>query len=193
MVIAEHLGVAATAIINSLSPAVIAPAGATISIVGGNIPRSQATTDLTTPLSTGVMRVTPVYLQAGQVVTNISFCSAAQAATATIANWWFALYSPALALLRQTADQTTGAWAANTIKTLALSSPYTIATAGNYLAAIMFKTSGTCPTLWGVNAGNAAIMANSQNGTSSGSLTTTAPDPAGALTEDIKVPWVELT
>ena len=48
----------------------------------------------------------------------------------TPTNWWFALYddSATPALLRQTADQTSTAWAANTAKTVAADSP------ANYLA-----------------------------------------------------------
>jgi len=73
-------------------------------------------------LVTQVMTSVPIYLHAGDVITNISFRSGATAAN-TPTNWWFALYSKAAtpALLAQTADQLTAAWALNTTMTKALS------------------------------------------------------------------------
>ncbi|HET6353389.1 hypothetical protein, partial [Streptomyces sp.] len=63
-------------------------------------------------LATGVMTSVPIYLQAGDVITNLSFRSGATAAGTPTA-WWFALYSDAAtpALIAQSADQTTTAWA----------------------------------------------------------------------------------
>lgn len=67
-----------------------------------------------------------VVLPAGVPVTNIAFCS--QAAAVTPTNQWFAIVSAAAgnAIRAKTADDTTTAWGATTIKSLAISGgPYT--------------------------------------------------------------------
>jgi hypothetical protein len=73
-------------------------------------------------LATGVMTSVPIHLRSGDVVTNISF-GPARPRPGTPTNYWLALYDSAAtpALLAQSADQTSTAWAANTTKTLALS------------------------------------------------------------------------
>jgi alpha-D-ribose 1-methylphosphonate 5-triphosphate synthase subunit PhnH len=93
-----------------------------------NLPR-MGLDDIAAALTTQVMTSVPLWLNAGDVVTNLSFLSGATAAN-TPTNWWFALYSTAAtpALLAQTADQTTGAWAADTWKTVALQTVQRIAT-----------------------------------------------------------------
>lgn len=127
-------------------------------------------------LATGVMTSVPIKLVAGDVVTNLTFRSGATAA-GTPTNWWFALYSNAAtpALLAQTADQTTTAWAANTTMTKALATAQTIAETGIYWAAIMV-TATTVPTLIGTVCMAAVITGERNLSQSSGSaLTTTAP------------------
>lgn len=131
-------------------------------------------------LTTQVMQSAALYLQAGDLVTNLTFKSGSTAA-GTPTNWWFALYddSATPALLAQSADQTTGAWAANTAKTLALSAPVTIARSGIYYAALMVKAT-TPPSLLGAGtvagaasgfvAGDLVLAQNS-----GASLTATAP------------------
>lgn len=170
---------------------VIASGGSTV--ISGNMSRHAALTDLTL-LTSAALRVTPVYLIQGQVVTNISFCSGGTAIN-TPANWWFALYSIlGAALLAQTADQTSTAWAANTIKTVALTAAQTIGTTGIYIVGIMVKGAATC-TLFGRAAGHAVLTpAGSYNGTTADSgLTATAPALVGAVTGAVGQPWCELT
>jgi hypothetical protein len=91
----------------------------------------------TASLTTQVMTSVAIPLEVGDVVTNLTFVSGATAA-GTPTNWWFALYdtSATPALIAQTADQTSTAWAAHTAKTVALSAAYTVTTAGIYYAAI---------------------------------------------------------
>ncbi len=145
-------------------------------------------------LTTQVMTSVPIYLAAGDVITNISFRSGATAAD-TPTNWWFALYSNAStpALLAQTADQTTGAWAANTTKTVALASAQTITASGIYWVGIMVKAT-TPPTLLGC-VGAPAIATGERNlSQSSGSgLTTTAPATITSVTAKQFIPYVLLT
>ena len=94
-------------------------------------------------LTTQVMTSVPIYLYEGDLVTNLTFVSGVTAAN-TPTKYWFALYSNAgvPALLAQTADQTTTAWAADTAKTLPLAAPVRITKSGIYWAAIMVKATG---------------------------------------------------
>jgi hypothetical protein len=145
-------------------------------------------------LTTEVMTSVPIYLHAGDVVTNLSFRSGATAA-GTPVNWWFALYSNAAipALLSQSADQTSTAWAANTTKTLALAAAQTITVSGVYWAAIMVKAT-TVPTLLGC-VGAAAIVTGERNlSQSSGSaLAATAPATIATPTAKQFIPYVVIT
>jgi hypothetical protein len=110
-----------------------------------------AIADLTAALATGVLRLFAVGLQAGDVVTSVVFRSGAQA-MATPTNWWFGLFDSSRVALRLTADQLTAGWAANTTKSLALSSTYTVPSTGLYYIGAMVKAT-TVPSLLGVTLG----------------------------------------
>ncbi len=149
-------------------------------------------------LTTQVATAAALYLEAGDVVTNLTFCSATTAA-GTPTNWWFALYSTAAtpALLGQTADQTTTAWAANTAKTVALAAPYTVTTTGIHYAAVMVKAT-TPPTLLGASlhgpAAGAVVTGQKVLAVTSGtSLTDTAPATLATPTMVGTVPYVVAT
>lgn len=149
-------------------------------------------------LTTQIMTAVAIPLEAGDVVTNLTFCSATTAA-GTPTNWWFALYSTAAtpALLGQTADQTSTAWAANTVKTVALAAPYTVLTTGVYYAAIMVKAT-TVPTLLGasLNANASAAIITGQKvlaNTSGATLTDTAPATIATPTTVATVPYCVAT
>lgn len=145
-------------------------------------------------LATGVMTSVPIYLAAGDVITSISARSGATAA-GTPTNYWFALYSTAAtpALLSQSADQTSTAWAANTTKTLALGAVQTISTSGIYWVGIMV-TATTPPTLLGTVTAPAIVTGERNLSQSSGSsLTTTAPATIATPTAKQFVPYVVLT
>jgi hypothetical protein len=111
-------------------------AGDAAQLPAGGVPSGTLRTNLADRLSVGgnlsalttqVMLSVALPLEAGDVVTNLTFVSGDTAA-GTPANWWFALYDTAAtpAKIAQTADQTSTAWAANTVKTVALSAPYTV-------------------------------------------------------------------
>jgi hypothetical protein len=163
-----------------------------------NLRRNQCVSNVSA-LTTQVMTSVALYLREGDVVTNLTFVSATTAA-GTPTNWWFALYSPAAtpALLGQTADQTSTAWAANTAMTKALASPVTISTTGWHYAAIMVKAT-TPPTLAGVALQNAvesgAIITGEKvlSQTSGSSLTDTAPATIATPTTIAGVPLVIAT
>jgi hypothetical protein len=107
--------------------------------------------------ATGVAHATAIPLQAGDVVTSITFVTGATAAATPTAGF-VALYSSAStpALLAQSADFGSTARAANTAYTIPLASAVTITDAGLYYISISF-TAGTVPTLRGLSTGNAVM------------------------------------
>jgi hypothetical protein len=163
-----------------------------------NLRRNQCVSNLSA-LTSGVMTSVALFLREGDVVTNLTFVSATTAAGTPTA-WWFALYDTAStpALLGQTADQTTTAWAANTAMTKALSSPVTISTTGIHYAAVMVAAT-TAPTLAGVALHNAVESGAIITGekvlarTSGSSLTTTAPSTIASPTTVATIPLVIAT
>lgn len=171
--------------------------GSPTGLLRANLRRTECGGNLAA-LTTQVMTAVALYLEAGDVVTNLTFCSATTAA-GTPTNWWFALYSTAAtpALLGQTADQTSTAWAANTAKTVALATPYTVTTTGIHYAAIMVKAT-TPPTLLGasLNANASGAVVTGQKvlaNTSGSSLTDTAPATIATPTTVGTVPYVVAT
>lgn len=127
-------------------------------------------------LATGVMTSVPIFLVAGDLITNLSFVSGATAAGTPTA-WWFGLYDTQAtpALIAQTADQTTTAWAANTVKTVALATAYRVVKTGLHYAAINV-TATTVPSLLGTVGVKPVVTGERNLSQSSGSgLTTTAP------------------
>lgn len=145
-------------------------------------------------LTTQVMTAVPVALVAGDVITNIS-CQAGATAAGTPTNYWFALYDyqATSALLAQTADQTTTAWAAFGVKTLALATAQTITKTGVYWVAIMVKAT-TVPTLMGSIAVKPIVTGERNLAVTSGaSLTTTATATLASPTVANFAPYVVLT
>lgn len=128
-------------------------------------------------LADGIMTAVRLPLVQGDVVTNLTFVSGT-ATSGTEANWWYALYDTASTpnLIAQTADQTTGDFAASTAKTLALSSAYTVAKTGVYWAAIMVHCSAGTPVSLLGTVGAKPVVTGEQNLAvrSGGSLTTAA-------------------
>lgn len=162
-----------------------------------NLPRWSVSADLAA-LTTQIMTSTPLFLRKGDLVTNLSFMSGGTAA-GTPTNWWFALYNTATtpALIAQTADQLTAAWAANTVKTLALSAPYTVTADGIYWPGVMVKAT-TVPTLAGAPTVRtpAAAPVFATDGeqplaqTSGSALVGTAPATIATPTTVATIPWV---
>ncbi len=168
---------------------------------GGNVRRETipqgrfgAVSDLAA-LTTQVMLSAAIVLQKDDLVTSLTFRSGGTAAN-TPTNWWFALYSSAAtpALLAQTADQTSTAWAADEEKTVALATPQRIATAGVYYASIMMKA--TAPvSLAGIAVDHAELSTGILTGqkllacTSGAALTATAPATIATPTAVVNVPY----
>jgi hypothetical protein len=134
-------------------------------------------------LSTGRLTLVGIMLPAGLTITSISFMSRTTALSVGT-NQWFALFNNAASpvLLRQTADDTSTAWAANTVKTLNLSSTFTTTYSGLHYLGVMVAAT-TVPTLAGVSAAASAFAALAPvlNGTSTTGLTTPASFTSPAL------------
>lgn len=124
--------------------------------------------------ATGVMCSVALYLQDGDLISNLTFISAGTAA-GTPTNQFAALYSGAGALLAQSADKLTEAWAADTAKTFALATAQRVTKSGIYYAALSVAAS-TVPTLVG-SLGAKPVLTGESNlaQTSGSSLTGTAP------------------
>jgi len=158
--------------------------------VRSNIPVWACVSDLAAT-GTGVAIGTWVFLRAGDVVTSLSFV-AGNTALASGTAGWHALYDSTGALLRQSAAQGATAWAANTARKLALTSPYTITTDGWYIVATS-TTASTVQTLIGcapiVTATGAAFTGSLPLGFTFGSATgDVAPATTGTRTAVAKCP-----
>lgn len=162
--------------------------------------REDVTTDVAATLVTTEVTLVAVALFAGDVITKIAVKSGATAANTPL-NQWFALYSAA-ALLGQTADQTTTAWGANTVKDLSLVTAVTIATTGIYYVGIGVKATAvpSLPSkvlpLAGVSVGLLAGQATLAQITSGAALTGTAPagpiSGLASIAASVNVPYVVL-
>lgn len=160
-----------------------------------SLDQNELVTD-TAALTTQVMTSVWVPWQTGDLITNVTFMSGATAA-GTPTNWWFALYNGAGTLLAQTADQLTAAWAADTVKTLALATAQRPTAAAGVYAAIMVKAT-TVPTLVGRTLARAACAGAILSGpvlaqTSGSALTTTAPGTIASPTTVATIPFCVLS
>lgn len=136
----------------------------------------------TAALSSGRLTLQAIYLPAGTTINSISFWSATTAG-ATLTNQLFGLYDQNLNLLRSSTNDTSTAWAANSRKTLSLTSAFTTTYSGLHYLGIMVAAT-TVPTLKGNTArtgGQLNAGAPSTGGTSTTGLTTALPATAAAL------------
>ncbi|GAQ52066.1 hypothetical protein [Streptomyces acidiscabies] len=124
--------------------------------------------------ATGVMCSVALYLQDGDVISNLTFVSAGTAG-GSLTNQIAALYNGAGALLAQSADKTSEAWAADTAKTFALTAPVRVTKSGVYYAALAVAAT-TVPTLVGSVGAKPFLTGEGNLAQTSGSgLTATAP------------------
>ena len=136
----------------------------------------------TAALSSGRLSLQAIYLPAGVTINSISFWSATTA-LATGTNQLFGLYDQNLNLLRSSVNDTSIAWAANSRKTLSLTSAFTTTYSGLYYLGIMVAAT-TVPTLKGNTAktgGQLNAGTPSMGGTSTTGLTTALPATAASL------------
>ena len=119
------------------------------------IRRLDATVATVAVAASGVEYCIGVPLQAGEIVSNITFVTGGTAAATPTAGY-ACLRSPSGALLAQTADFGSTARAANTAFTVALATPQVISEPGLYYIGLSF-TAGTVPTMNGKTVGNAVV------------------------------------
>jgi hypothetical protein len=139
--------------------------------------------------TTGKLTLAKITLAGGDLVTNLSFVSGGTAG-ATMTNWWMALYRPDGTLMAQTADQTSGAIAANTLFTLALATAQRIREGGLYRIGLCVVAS-TVPTVVGVTVPPPIVGPAEGVGSeeTSATYTTTAPSTLPALTARRGMPY----
>lgn len=145
-------------------------------------------------LTSGTLFLQAIYLRAGTTVTNVGFCSGTTA-SATPTNGFHALYDINRNLLAQSANQTTTVWAANTVRFLAMTTPYKVTTSGLYYAGVL-TVATTVNSLAGITAaGNAGLRTSAPiiSGNSTTALTTTLPNPAAAITAAVNSVWCAVT
>lgn len=135
----------------------------------------------TAALSTGRLSLQAIYIPANITINSISFWSATTA-LATGTNQLFGLFDSSYNLLRSSVNDTSTAWAANSKKTLSLTSAFTTTYSGIHYLGIMIAAT-TVPTLKGNTAktgGQLNAAAPSMGGTSTTGLTTALPATAAA-------------
>lgn len=148
----------------------------------------------TIPTASGTLFMMAIYLTAGMKVSNIMWHSATTAA-GTPTHWMFGLYDISRNLLATSADQLTAAWAANTMKTLAMATPYTVPSSGLYYIA-MFMAATTIITSKGGTAKTGGQLAGQVpilHGISTTGLTTALPNPAAAITGGLVTAWAAVS
>lgn len=141
-------------------------------------------------LATGRLSLQAIYLPAGTTINSISIWSASTAA-GTPTNQLFGLYDINLNLLRSSVNDTTTAWAANSKKTLALTSAFTTTYSGLHYLGLMV-TATTVPTLKGnttKNGGQLNAALPTMGGSSTSGLTTALPATATAISGGTSSFW----
>ena len=165
--------------------------------VAATLPRTTPFANLPASLVSGREQVILIWLDAGTVITSISFWSGSTAAV-TPTNQWFSIRDVNRNLKAITVDGTTGGWNAVVEKTLNLTAPFTVPTSGFFYLGCMVAAA-TPPTLLGVAyaAGTAVSgkppIVTGFDGTNTG-LTTpaTAPAVSAAYTVAALLPYVTL-
>ena len=172
-----------------------------------NIGREQATFDLAAP-ATGVMLSTLIWLEVGETVNKIGFCTGGTA-LGSGTHFFVALYSNAAtpALLAQSTDNTGASiHAADTVYEVALTATQYITKSDFYSVGLSW-TATTVPTLMGAlqggnvsrtglaaaTASTALASAKTISQTSGSSLAGTAPATITSGTASAKIPFVYVT
>jgi hypothetical protein len=159
-------------------------------LLGETLPRSGQMNSPIQPTS-GNLFLTALLLPAGAVIGHLATANSGTAASAPT-HWWFGLYDNNLNQLAVTADQTSGAWAANTYKSLAVatiaagaSSTFTTTYTGLHYFGFMM-TAGTVVNVLGVIQNSTSLLGQTPvlSGVSDTSQTTPPafPHAATALT-----------
>jgi hypothetical protein len=139
---------------NGVVAAMISPSEFSASPTGAlfeTFPRclgSSATTAQAIGATTGTVYMAAIWLPAGLVVTNLNWITGAIAGV-TMTHWWLGLANSSRVQVAATADQTSGAIAASTLITKALTAPYTTTYTGLYYV-LLSVTATTNPNATGL-------------------------------------------
>ena len=138
-------------------------------------------------VASGYLHMVGIWLPAGATVSNISFVSATTAMVAGT-NQWFALFDGSRVKRAISADDTSTAWGANALKTLAMTTPYVIPTDGLYYIGYCVAAA-TPPTFECATDGGGVLAARSLApilyGRADSGLTNPASCPSTAATLDV--------
>ena len=146
--------------------------------------------------TSGTLTMAAIWLPEGATVAGISFVSGGTAQTGGT-NLWVALYKSDLTLMAQSTNDTSGTpFATNTMLRKALTTPQKCTYSGLYYVGFMSTNSAGGQVALAVYTTGSANLTGSitgmtpiLNGTSSTSQTTTAPNPAAAMTTITATLW----
>lgn len=162
-----------------------------------NMPQ-QDVTRASIVLTSGTLLVTGgITVPANRWITSVTFLTGSTLATSPT-HWWFTIMNAGRVTQRSTADQTSTAWAANTAKTVNLTSPWAPTVDTAVYVGIMVVAS-PMPTLAGAvaleNAAVANLLAVPYCGASSTAQTTAPADGTTmtAVTAGVDVPYCHLS
>ncbi len=159
-----------------------------VAAIAETFPRHGSGAIPTGVLISGRLQTVAIELPLGFPITSITFVSGTIGA-ATPANQWFAIFDYNRFLIRQTIDDLTTAWLANTPKLLPLSSVYVTTYAGLHYLGVNV-VAGTVPNLVCVTGSSVAnSLPPVTAGPSTTGLTTTAPVQAAAIAGSGIMPW----
>lgn len=169
----------------------VSPTGA----ISETVQRGAVTLADNAVLVSGTLEMVALGLEEGDLITNISFLSGTTAMV-TPTHQQFGLFNSAGVLLAISADATNAAWAANSVKTLALASPYTVLASGQFYVGVVV-VAATPPSLACKVENNAAINAIPPivAGASTAGIAAAValPFTAAAITAGAAVPYAYLT
>lgn len=152
-------------------------------VIAETLPRGTISSITLAALTSAQLFMQGVFLTQGQLVSNISWVSGSTAG-ATLANQWSALYSGARVQRAISADDTSNAWAANSVKTFAMTTPFTVTTTGIHYVGLLAKATVAVPTLQGILVPNTTVLNLPPIlcGNADAGLTNPASGPATAAT-----------
>jgi hypothetical protein len=148
-------------------------------------------TNQAAPTASGTLFMQGIYIPAGVTVSNILWHSATTAANGPT-HWMAGLYDVNRVLRATSTDHTSEAWAAQTMKTIAMVTPYLIPSSGLYYVGFFMTASTAVITSKGdISRTNGALWAQPpiMSGASTTGLTTALPDPAAAITAGLLPVW----
>ena len=164
--------------------------------IAETLPRQNVIDVAQTAMTSGTVYMSSVYLNAGQLVSNITYYSVAAAVGAV--NSIAGLYSSnqsAPALLATSANNTV-IWPALTARTFAMTTAYRVPTSGVYYVALMNTAATTMPTVRGNTPRTLSVLtalAPMTSATSSTGQTTTLPATGAALTVSLLSIYANIT